>query len=119
MYKYTCQCDKKATYIRQTSRSFELRWDEHQRAIQNHQWTHSGLTQHFENCQKQFDRDHFEIVTKFQDKNKRRLMYDTKIREALEIRRHNSGPGKGLNEDMGSYIKTDLWDPVLHQIGAN
>ena len=21
--------------------------------------------------------------------------------------------GKGLNEDMGSYIKTDIWDPVL------
>ena len=56
-------------------------------------------------------------MCKFQDKNKKRLMYDIKIRESLEIRRHNSGPGKGLNKDTGSYVKTDLWDPVLKQIG--
>ena len=48
-----------------------------------------------------------------QDKNKRRLAYNLKVREAIEIRRHNAGPGKGLNEDMGAYVKTDLWDPAL------
>ena len=47
---------------------------------------------------------------------KKRLSYNLKVREALEIRRHNSGPGKGLNEDMGAYVKTDLWDPALHTI---
>ena len=52
-----------------------------------------------------------------QSKYKKKLAYDTKIRESLEIRRHNSGPGKGLNEDMGSYVKTDIWDPVLNSIG--
>ena len=51
-----------------------------------------------------------------QGKNKRLLTYDMRIREALEIRRHNSGPGKGLNEDMGAYVKTDIWDPVLRAI---
>ena len=117
VYKYTCPCDSKSTYVGQTSRSFELRWEEHNRAIQHKQWAHSGLTQHYEQCQKPFNKDHFEVLTKHQDKNKRRLMYDIKIREALEIRRHNSGPGKGLNEDIGAYVKTDLWDPVLHQIG--
>ena len=54
-----------------------------------------------------------------QGKQKRRLAYDIKIREALAIRQHNSGPGKGLNEDMGSYIRTDIWDPVLNHIGNN
>ena len=39
-----------------------------------------------------------------------------KIREAFEIRRHGCGLGKGLNEDMGSYIRTDIWDPVLASI---
>ena len=29
------------------------------------------------------------------------------------------GPGKGLNEDMGSYIRTDIWDPVLNHIRDN
>ena len=51
-----------------------------------------------------------------QGKNKRWLGYNLKIREAMEIRRHNSGPGKGLNEDMGAYIRTDMWDPVLNEI---
>ena len=31
-------------------------------------------------------------------KNKNKLGYELKIREALEIK-HNCGPGKGLNED--------------------
>ena len=51
-----------------------------------------------------------------QHKNKRRLIYDLKIREALEIRHHSSGPGKGLNEDTGAYVKTDIWDPVLNHL---
>ena len=54
------------------------------------------------------------VVTTMQGKNKKSLAYNLKVREALEIRRHNSGPGKGLNEDMGAYVKTDMWDPVLH-----
>ena len=51
-----------------------------------------------------------------QGKNKKLLGYNMRIREALEIRRHNCGPGKGLNEDMGAYVKTDIWDPVLQTI---
>ena len=51
-----------------------------------------------------------------QGKNKKRLSYNLKIREALEIRHHDCGPGKGLNEDMGAYVKTDLWDPVLRTL---
>ena len=37
-----------------------------------------------------------------------------RIREALEIRHHNSGPGRGLNEEMGVYVKMDIWDSVLN-----
>ena len=48
-----------------------------------------------------------------QAKSKKKLAYNLKIREALEIRKNECGPGKGLNEDMGAYVKTDLWDPVL------
>ena len=51
-----------------------------------------------------------------QSKNKKRLAYDLRVREAMEIRRHDCGPGKGLNEDMGAYVKTDLWDPVLRTL---
>ena len=51
-----------------------------------------------------------------QDKKKGRLAYNLKVREAFEIRRHNSGPGKGLNEDNGAYLRTDIWDPVLNTL---
>ena len=50
------------------------------------------------------------------NKNKK-LNCDLKVREAFEIKKANCGPGKGLNEDMGAYIKTDIWDPVLNHIG--
>ena len=52
-------------------------------------------------------------------KNKRQLTYNLKVREALEIRRHNSGPGQGLNEDYGAYVKTTAWNPVFNQMGEN
>ena len=116
-YKYTCPCSNKSIYIGQTARSFEQRWKEHGYAINNETWSHSGITQHHQNCTQQFNKENFEIVTKMQGKKKRRLAYDIKIREALEIRHHGSGPGKGLNEDMGSYVRTDMWDTVLNHIG--
>ena len=46
-------------------------------------------------------------------KKKGLLTYNLRMREAFEIRRHDSGPGKGLNEDNGAYLKTDMWDPIL------
>ena len=117
VYKYTCTCSDKAVYIGQTGRSYNVRWEEHKKAIQNEQWQHSGISQHYQNCTHAFSRDNFDIVTNMQDKHKNRLTYNMRIREAMEIRRHGSGPGKGLNEDTGAYVKTDIWDPVLNTIG--
>ena len=39
-----------------------------------------------------------------------RVDYDMRVQEALEIRRHSSGPSKGLNEDMGAYLTMDIGD---------
>ena len=100
--------------IGQTARACNLRWDEHGKAIQKENWSHSGISQHHQHCQEQYDKANATVITTMQGKNKKSLAYNLKVREALEIRRHNSGPGKGLNEDMGAYVKTDLWDPVLH-----
>ena len=52
-------------------------------------------------------------------KNKRLLAYNLKIREALEIRRHNTGSGRGLDEDFGAYVKTTAWNPVFNQMGKS
>ena len=76
-------------------------------------WSHLGISQHYEKCTHEFDPKNASVITTAQGKSKRKVMYDLKIREALEIRRNNCGPGKGLNEDMGAYVKTDIWDPVL------
>ena len=57
-----------------------------------------------------------EVITTMSNKNKRKLTYDLKVREALEIRRHDCGPNKGLNEDLGAYVKTTMWNPVFHQL---
>ena len=113
IYKHTCTCSPKAIYIGQTGRSYSIRWEEHSKAIDKQQWHHSGITQHHQHCQHKFDKANFSIITNMQDKNKRRLAYNLKVREAIEIRHHNSGPGKGLNEDMGAHVKTDIWDPAL------
>ena len=103
-------------YVGQTARSFNTRWAEHGKAIEKQQWQHSGISQHHQHCPERFSLDNFETLQTMQGKNKRKLGYDLRIREAMEIRRHGSGPGKGLNEDMGAYIKTDMWDPVLSSI---
>ena len=47
-------------------------------------------------------------------KNKRKLDYDLKVGEALEIKKANCGPGKGMNEDWGSHVKTDAWNPIFN-----
>ena len=57
------------------------------------------------------------VLVNVTNKNKKWLAYDLKIREALEIWRHNSGPGHGLNEDYGAYVKTTAWNPVFNQMG--
>ena len=111
---YTCTCSENAIYIGQTRRACDTRWKEHQRALEKEQWHHSGITQHLQHCQEPFDMNNFEVVHTMQDKKKRRLEYNLRMREAFEIRNHNSGPGKGLNEDNGAYLKTDIWDPVLN-----
>ena len=116
VYKYECPCSEKAIYVGQTARSCELRWAEHEKAIEKENWQHSGISQHHQHCEETFDQANASVITTMQDKNKKRLNYNLKIREALDIRRHNCGPGKGLSEDMGAYVKTDLWDPILHTI---
>ena len=50
------------------------------------------------------------------DKNKKKLTYNLKIREALEIKRLNTGPDNALNEDWGAYVKTNMWNPVFNKM---
>ena len=113
IYTYICKkCGKR--YVGQTRRCCETRWKEHQRAIEKENWSHSGISQHYKDCDEPFDPANFEVIKTMTGKNKRKLDYDLKIWEALEIRKANCGPGKGMNEDWGSYVKTDAWNTVFN-----
>ena len=111
-----CPCDSKSTYIGQTCRSIDTRIKEHRKAVEKEKWPHSGLSQHKEFCKEDIDWENPTVVATMNNKNKKKLTYDLKIREALEIKRHDSGPGHGLNEDYGAYVKTGAWNPVFHQM---
>ena len=116
IYRYTCSCSNKAVYIGQTNRSCVARWKEHEYAVNKKHWKNSGISQHHQNCPQSFKQENFEVIHTMQDKKKGRLTYNLRMREAFEIRRHESGPGKGLNEDNGAFLKTDMWDPVLKSL---
>ena len=76
----------------------------------------SGLrTSHMEHCKAKIEGP--EILHTADDRNKN-PKYDLRVREALLIRRYNAGPGRGMNEDMGSYVQTNQWQPVFNKMGA-
>ena len=92
-----------------------MRGKEHRTATEKGNWSHSGICQHKENCHSNVNWEP-EVIVNMSNKNKRKLTYNLKVREALEIRCHNCGPGKGLNEDFGAYVRTTQWNPVFHEM---
>ena len=60
------------------------------------------------------DWEKLEIISRSFNKNKDRLKYDLRVEEALYIRRFDSGPNRGLNEDWGAHAKTQSWMPVFN-----
>ena len=67
--------------------SFEVWWKEHGHAIQKGQWSHIGITQHHQHFEEPFDESNFEIIKTMAGKNKKKINYDLKVGEALEITR--------------------------------
>ena len=116
IYKISCSCSSNDTYVGQTICPIATRGKEHKRAAETGNWHHSGIAQHKENCKEDLEWEP-DVIVNMTDKNQKRLTYNLKVREALEIRRHNSGPGQGLNEDYGAYVKTTAWNPVFNQMG--
>ena len=109
IYSFNCSCDPKAVYVGETRRSIDIRAKEHRKAAENGRWSHSGLTQHREKCSAPMDWSP-KVLSRVSDKNPQRLKHHLRVEEALWIRRLNCGPGIGLNEDYGSYVKTDACD---------
>ena len=117
VYMLACPCNPDSKYVGQTIRAIDSRCQEHKKASEKGNWHHSGMSQHKEHCSTEVDWENPSILATFSNKNKKRLAYDLKVREALEIKRQNCGPGRGLNEDFGAYVKTTQWNPVFHSMG--
>ena len=91
VYLLKCTCCGKAVYVRQTIQSICQRYQEHKRAAEKDSWAHSGIAAHEEHCKEPVDWEKPTVL-------------------ALEIRRHNCGPGLGLNEvysNESGYITDD------------
>ena len=113
IYQYSCPTHK-SHYIGETKRSFSIRDKEHKKAAEQHKWAHSGLTQHMEKCTSAIEGPKILHTADDRIKNPK---FDLRVREALYIRRYNCGPGRGMNEDYGSYVTTDQWQPVFNRMG--
>ena len=54
-----------------------------------------------------------EVLSKIRCRSKKQLPYKLDYMESLNIKLHNTGPGKGFNEDEGRRFFTKQWDPLL------
>ena len=91
VYKLKCPCSDKSVYVGQTIRPISTRAKEHCKAAEKSNWRHSGISQHKESYNLVVDWD-LEVIVNMNNKSKKKLAYDLKVRESLEIRRHNCGP---------------------------
>ena len=84
IYRYQCPCLQKSVYVGQTSIAYDLRWNEHGNAIRTENWSHSGISQHHQICENDFDPLNASIIATVQSKSKKILVYDLKIRDTSQ-----------------------------------
>ena len=100
IYSYKCgrvECDEE--YIGESSRTFEERFKEHQKAL-------SPIFDHFNTTGHSISVENFNIVGR-EDQNLMRA-----IKEVLYIRVNNPS----LNRNVGKYHLPHIWDEVLYNI---
>ena len=88
VYRLQCSCSPKAVYVGQTIRPITTQDKEHKEAASSGNWHHLGISQYKETCKAPVNWEP-QVVASLTKKNKKKLTYDLKVREALEIRRHN------------------------------
>ena len=113
IYCLKCPCTPSAKYVGMTARKIATRTNEHKKAVENKKWSHSGITAHKENCPLPVDWDNPQILDTMNAKNKKSLNFNLRLRESIHIAKENTGPGYGLNEDWGGYLKSRIWLPVF------
>jgi hypothetical protein len=123
VYKISCSCSTQASYVGETRVAIMTRMKQHRDGIASYNPQSSssinvsGITKHASECRTgTINWDEPEVLATFQDKEKGKLQKNLFIRESLEIRKQETGPGKGLNDDFSKYVKTHAWGPILSKL---
>jgi hypothetical protein len=124
IYKLTCSCSPSASYVGGTRVQIGTRVKQHKDGVAAYRNDPSagdanpnvsGITKHASTCNNgTINWDEPVVLRNFQDKDNSKLQKNLFIRESLEIRKQNTGPG--LNDDFSKYVKTAAWGPVFNKL---
>ena len=90
---------------------------EHRGYIRRGEWEKSGIAAHKENCPNgNVNLDNPTILATINARSKRQADMKLDYMESFMIKLHQTGPGKGFNEDEGRRVYTKQWDPLLIQL---
>ena len=104
----------KSGYTGETKKRISKRNTEHEKAIFNGDVEGDALAEHKETCNCEIKWENVKTLSV------EPVWFRRKVREALEIRRLGTGPGKpnGLNRDDGDYVTTNTWTTVFDKINS-
>ena len=110
VYKIPCSCGI-TPYRGETKKRVCTRIKEHEQYIEKGQWEKSGAAGHAQTCEGQIDFENTETVKILYNR------FDRKVRETLEIQRHDCHITKGgMNPDKGQYVNNNFWIPFFRHL---
>ena len=110
VYKIPCSCGI-TPYRGETKKRVCTRIKEHEQYMNKEQGENSGAAGHALTCKGKMIFENAETVKVIYNR------FDRKVRESLEIQRHNCHVNNGgMNPDKGQYVKTNFWIPFLQHL---
>ena len=101
-------------YTGETKKQIKTRTIEHEKAVFKGDINGDATAEHSTACNCEINWEHTKTLAV------EPVWFKRKVREALEIRRLETGPSepKGLNRDLGDYVTTDTWSMLLKKINT-
>ena len=110
VYKIPCTCGV-TPYRGETKKKVSTRTNEHRNNVIKKEWDKSGIAFHSKSCNGKIEFEKTETVAVVYNK------FDRKVRETLEIQKHDCHiKDGGMNPDKGQYVTTKFWIPLLHHL---
>ena len=107
VYQIPCSC-RIPPYRGETKKRISTRLGEHETYIAKEEWKKSGVALHSRLCSGNIEFEKAKTVAVISNK------FERKIRETLEIQKHDCFKDDGgMNPDKGKYVTTKFWYPLL------